>query len=110
MVESVIATFTIASGDSLSNAQHVGIGNPVAIALPTIDSSKITFQGSVDGTTFYDLYDATNAEVEEPTTTGQLYLDLPAAVRGVEYLKIRTGTSATAVSQSAERTIHVVIK
>lgn len=110
MVESVVAPFTIASGSALSDAQHIGIGNPSAIALPAIDNAKITFQASVDGTTWYDVYDATNAEVEEPATTGQLYLDLPSALRGVEYLKLRTGTSSSPVSQSAERTIHVIIK
>lgn len=105
-----VATFTIASAASLSDALHIGIMEPVAIALPTIDSAKITFQGSVDGTTFYDVHDSTNSEVEEPATTGDLYLDLPDALRGVNYLKIRTGTSAVAVAQSAERTIPVVLK
>ncbi len=108
--EPFILEVTIPSGDAVSDAIHVANSTPKAFHLPTIDNSKLTFLGSADGSTFYNVYDSTNSEVEEPATTGQLYLDAPDALRGVNYVKIRTGTSASPVSQSAERTITVVCK
>lgn len=106
----VLLTFTISSGSSLSDAQYVGHRQPLGIHLPTIDSAKLSFVGSYDGATFFDVYDTSGSEVTEPSSTGELFQDAPDALRGVNWLKIRTGTSGSGASQSAERSIVVVCK
>lgn len=105
-----ILEVTIASGESLSAAVHCGIMEVKGFYLPTIDSAKLTFQASADGVNYYEMNDATNSVIDEPTTTGDIYLAAPSGMEGANYLKVRTGTSGTAVTQSAERTIHVVLK
>lgn len=105
-----IITFTISSGSSLSDAHFIGDRVPLALYVPTIDSAKLTFQASISDSTYYDVYDATNSEAELPATTGDRVFDAPDALRGVNYMKIRSGSSGSAATQSAERTIEVVCK
>jgi len=54
------ATATIAQGATTSNAIYLGGAVPYALQLPAANwvAGNITFQGSVDGLSFYDLYKA----------------------------------------------------
>lgn len=102
---------TIADEAALSGAAFIGAAEIVGISVPTIDSAKLTFQGSADGVTYRDLYDSTPAELEWAASTGDYFATLPANLKGVNYLKLRSGTSASPVNQTtAAVTFTLVLK
>ena len=105
-----VLTVTIANGQSLSDAAHLGAGTLIGIQLPTITSAALTFQGSADGVTFVEALDASSNAVSVAASTGVRYLKAPADLAGIPYLKVRSGTSGTPVAQGAERTITLVVK
>lgn len=105
-----ILQVTIANGQSLSDAAHIGAGTLVGIQLPAFTSAKLTFQGSFDGTTYANVYDASAAEVEYAASTGAIYIKAPADLAGVPYIKVRSGTSGSPVAQGAARTISLIVK
>ena len=52
-------TAVIANGASLSSAVALGAKNLIAIVFPAAwTAASVTFQASVDGTTFVDIYDS----------------------------------------------------
>ncbi len=108
--EPFVLSVNIASGSALSDSIHCGDAIPQAFYIPTIDSAKLTFQASVDGSTWYECNDSTNSTITEPTTSGDIYLTAPDGLEGANYLKIRTGTSGSPTNQSSDRTITVVCK
>lgn len=107
----------IPNSGSISIGIHVA-GKLSAIQIPPAwTAAAITFQASQDGLTYYDVYDGANATTTErtiasaniPTTGGRfLPLDLVDWI-GVNYVKIRSGTSAAPVNQGAERVIILVM-
>lgn len=103
-------TATIAAAASLSDAIVVGDGEVVGLSVPALDAAALTFQASADGTTYRDLYDSAQVEVSLASSTGGRFIQAPAALKGAAYLKIRSGTSAVPVNQTAQRLIAVVIK
>ncbi len=106
-----IRVATIANGAALSDAVVIGVGEIVALDVPTITSAALTFEGSSDGgTTFRDLYDSAQAEVSIAASTGDRYIQAPAALKGVDQIKVRSGTSGTPVNQGAARLIRLIMK
>lgn len=102
----------IANGTSLSAVLEVGPGELVGIIVPNgWTAAGLSFQGSVDGTNFFNLYDNFGAEitVAVPVTTGCL-LAWDPSVKCTVYLKIRSGTLGTPVNQGADRTLTAVIR
>ena len=103
-------TATIASSASLSGAVQARGLVLTAIAMPDgWDAASITFQSSSDsGTTWVDLYDETG-EVEVSTTGADRVIALnQTPFLGLEYLKVRSGTTGTPVNQTAERAITLI--
>lgn len=103
------ATVTIAAGATgLSGAIDVGSYAPVAIIMPgTWVAAVLSFQASIDGTNYFDLYEQ-GTEYTVPTTTN-IHNHIDASVfAGVRWLKIRSGTAAAAVDQTATRTLTLV--
>jgi hypothetical protein len=73
-------------------------------------AAVITFQVSLDNTTFVDLHDR-NGEVSFPTAGASRGLQCdPAQFAGWRYLKIRSGTSATPVAQGADRILGLLTR
>ena len=104
-------TATIAINTNLSDA--VDIGNSIAgcILVPTIDSATLSFQGSPDGVTYSSLYDSAAAEVTTGTaSTGGRTVALPTTVLACRFVKIRSGTAATPVTQTAARSLVISTK
>lgn len=104
-------TATIPAAASLSGALQVGAGVPVTILTPAAwTAAVLTFQISIDGSTWYDLVDATDTEVQMTVPTGKAkQMDAPA-FSGVSYLRLRSGTSATPVAQAAERQFLIIAR
>lgn len=105
-----VLTATIANGQSLSDAVHIGAGTLIGIQLPTFTSASLSFQGSYDGTTFVEVVDAAGDPVAYAASTGAIYIKAPADLAGVPYLKVRSGTSGAAVAQGAARSIQLIVK
>jgi hypothetical protein len=105
-----VATVTIANGASLSDAIEVGQSVVGGLQVPAIDSAALTFQGSHDGVTYQNCHDSAGAEITIPASAGARFVTAPAALNGVPFLKVRTGTAAAPVNQTAQRQIQVVAK
>lgn len=105
-----VLTVTIANGQSLSDAAHIGAGTLVGIQLPTFTNASLSFQGSFDGTTYVEVVDASANAVAYAASTGAVYIKAPADLAGVPYIKVRSGTSGAAVAQGAARTIQLIVK
>lgn len=101
----------IALNASLSSAVEIN-GDLAALIVPAAwTAAAVTFQGSVDGETFFDIYDAAT---ERTIASGALVANHMLAVKKEDWaafthIKIRSGTAAAPVVQLAERTIRVVV-
>lgn len=86
----------------------------VALQMPASwNSADMTVLASVDGTTYGELNNSNGAAYNITAGTGALnnfiYLS-PADFAGVYYLKIRSGAPGSAVTQTAARTISLVVR
>lgn len=103
-----VSVATIANGASLSDAVFLGYSSLVGLSVPVLTSASLTFQGSHDGVTFFDLYDAAGAEVTVVATVGSKFMIAPQAVAACSWIKVRSGTSGAPVTQGAQRLIGIV--
>ena len=103
-------TVTIANGASLSGAVDLGGRKLVAIIMPgTWTAAGLTFQGSVDGTNFFNVYDG--ATERQLTVAANYYSALNIADWvGFRWVKVRSGTAGSAVNQAAERVLTLVVQ
>lgn len=99
----------ILSGASVSAAFYVGHGQLTGIQMPTAwTAASLTFQGSMDGVTFQDIYDPSGTEVTSTVSASQLVT--VDKFTGAIWMKIRSGTSGTPVNQGADRTLTVLVQ
>jgi hypothetical protein len=105
----------IAATQSLSGVVDLGQNRLWGIVMPGAwTAASMTFQGSVDGVSFFDLYDdvATPGTFVETTWTvaaaQMLVPAVPVRFIGIRWLKIRSGTSAAPVAQAAGRVITII--
>lgn len=63
-------------------------------------AADISFQGSHDGTTFYDVYDEFDAEVVVQAAASRYIVLEPARFLCFGWIKVRSGTTGTPVSQT----------
>ena len=114
IAETYVRTATIASGASLSDEIDLGNWRHIGLVMPgTWTTASITFAVSnKSGGTFVPLYDDGGIEVTVSASQGTAVgLSLAAlALAPWRYVKIRSGTSASAVNQAGDRTIEVVLK
>lgn len=109
-LDQVIAT--IQSGQSLSAAVSIGDKILVGLIIPAAwTTAGVTFQASGDGgTTFGELVDATATAIAVSSIAGGAYtvvaLD-PTKLRGINRLKVRSGTVGTPVAQGS--TVNVTL-
>lgn len=111
---------TISAGQSMSTALEISVMVRVMrIGMPAAwDSAPLTFQVSPDGTNFQDLYHVIQsveggwvpyeATVLDAPANGILLLP-PEAGFNVGWLKLRSGTRALPVKQSAARQFAIVV-
>lgn len=96
----VTKTVTIANGQSLS----------AALDCRDLAAAGLSFQMSLDGSTFVDLFDESVELVCSAAAANRsvaLNSTYPAFI-GARYLKIRSGTAGTPVNQGGERTLTLV--
>lgn len=106
--DTVVAT--IATSGSLSPSVDIEGLTVTGLLVPTATSAAITFQVSKDNSTFFDLFDnaSTPAEVKIAAGTHNKAYQAPAALRGWRYMKVRSGISGTAVTQSSGLVVTLV--
>lgn len=104
-------TVTIANGQSLSNAIDVPGHVLVGIVMPpTWTSANLTFQGSVDGSTFLNVFVEGGGEFQVTAFANRLIIVDPTRLYGLRSLRVRSGTSGTPVAQTADRVITLVFR
>ena len=105
------ATVTIDAAASLSNAADLETNTLMAIIMPAAwDAADLTFEVSHNGTDWIDLYNEFGEALVTVADTDRYIHLTPAEWVGVRHVKVRSGTSAAAVAQAAERVITLVVK
>lgn len=113
-----MADVTIASGASLSGSRDLGLTTSgakfVGIIMPdSWDTADLTFQGSDDNSTFKNVYDDNDAEVTVQAGSARsigFRNEIQQALSAFRFIKVRSGTSGTPVTQSSSRVLQLLIK
>lgn len=108
-------TATITSGTSLSEAINTGDMKLAGIKMSGAwNAANLTFQGcEIEGGTYMDIYDDAGTELSVTAAANHaiaLTDKVFEAVNAYKYIKIRSGTSSTPVSQTADREIILVFR
>lgn len=108
------ATATILNGASLGGVVYLGAKVLVGIQMPAAwTAADLTFQASVDGVTFNDVYTPDGAGTEV-TVKAAASRYIPASdlafAKGMLYIKIRSGTASVPVVQLADRAIQLLTR
>jgi hypothetical protein len=101
----------IANGASLSGIVDLGTYRLFGILMdPTAwTAAALTFQVSIDGVNFYNLFDDTGTEINWTVLAQQfITVAVPAKWLGIRYIKVRSGTSATPVNQGGARALNLI--
>jgi hypothetical protein len=102
---------TITAGESLSPALQVGTGIPLALLTPaTLVTTTMSFQGSLDGSTWLNLYDAGGVEVTMTIGTSRAISLEAIYLAGMQFLKLRLGTAGSPATEAADRIFTVVTR
>ena len=104
----------IAASGSVSTAVYIGYGELIAIQMDTAwTTAALGFQVSFDGVLFQGLWTAAGAEVTVASAAAvasqTIVLDSDLFTGGV-WLKIVSGSNASQVTQSAARTLQVLVR
>ena len=101
---------TIPNGEALTSAINLDRNTMLGIGIPDPwTAAVLTFQASMDNSTFYDMRNAEGTEFEVPVTAGDWIAFHPDDFRSPLYVKIRSGTSAAPVNQGADRELAIAI-
>jgi hypothetical protein len=102
---------TITSGTSLSAAVPLGDSVLTGVAMPAgWDAAAITFQASADGGATWGELQSISAVVSVAAAAAQYIALDPAIWRGINMIKVRSGTSGSAVNQTADRIVTLVAR
>lgn len=104
-------TATINGGSSLSNEVDLNGHTLVGIYMPgTWQAANLTFQASnASGGTFYDVYDSAGNEFVVTAAASRCIVDIPE-LAPLRFIKVRSGTTGTPVTQAANRNIIFIVK
>ena len=109
-----VLPIVISNGTSLSNAALLGDHCLVGMMMSAgWDAASMTFQISFDnGVTWQNLWDDSGNEVTlAPTSPAGKYMALsPDPYGGIEFIKVRSGTSGSPVNQTADRDISLITR
>lgn len=97
---------TISSGGSTSNEATLQGKRIAAIIMPAaFTGANLTFQASIDGSTWYDIYNSSGSQVTCTVGTDQWIAISPQDFAGVSRLKVVSDDT-----EAAERTITLVVR
>lgn len=107
---------TIAQNAQVSNAVDLGEGaNFVGILMPTaMNAAALTFQASdmpeSAGGVFRSVYNAAGTEISVATAMVGNAITSITGLEAFRYIKVRSGTKASPVTQTASRDIIFVVR
>jgi len=102
---------TIAISQSLSGALDLRDSPIVAITIPASwTAANLTFQGSMDNSTFVNVYNMYGEEFSVEAAASRHIVLGTQEFAWARYVKIRSGTAGTPVTQDAARTLVVVTR
>lgn len=101
---------TISPGSSLSEAVPLGDNCVASFVADGWTAAVVTFAGSFDGNTFFPVYDRVGEVTCNSVDADRIIQIEPEKTYGLHSIKIRSGTSTSAVNQAVERTITVRIR
>lgn len=107
-----LTTATIANAASLSGSVDLNGRQLVGIMLPAAwTAANLTLQASMDGSTFFNVYAIGGSEYTATVTAASTFIIIPPNdLLGVRYIKLRSGTSGSPVTQGASRTITLATR
>jgi hypothetical protein len=114
--ERIIRPVSIAAGATgLSAEVNIGGFELMALEMPTAwTTANLTFKVAREtGGTFYDLYDDAGNEVTVTVGGASRTITFDSTAlkfAPIEWLKIRSGTTATPVDQVTARTLYLILK
>jgi hypothetical protein len=104
----------IAAGQSLSTDVCVVGGHAiVSIQMPAaFTGTQVTFQGTLDGVNFANVYDDAGTEVAVPVVAGRVIVNgtILEKLAGLYSFKVRSGTSAAATTEGTARVVTFLTK
>ena len=102
---------TIAESGSLSAAVDIKGATIVGVIMPAAwTAANLTLQASIDDETYNNVYDKFGTEVNIPVAASRHVIVSPAELTSLRYVKLRSGTSGTPVTQAAARVITLVVR
>lgn len=106
-----VKTATIAENENLSDVVDCNGLTLAALIVPSgWTAADITLQGSVDGTNFFNVHEASSdTELTVQAAASRYILLDPDQFRGLQRLKVRSGTSATPVTQTGSDKVLTLV-
>ena len=103
------STVAIAGGESLSTSSGELDGRLIGVTTDAAwDTQAMTFQASTDGTNFFNLYNqGTEYSLAGVVASAHNRVDVNVFL-GVRYVKVRSGTAASAENQGDATTVTLV--
>lgn len=102
---------TITNGSALSAPVALGEFVLTGIAMPAgWDAAALTFQVSADGGTTFQEMQSISAAISYAVAANQYIAIDPTLWRGINMIKVRSGTSGTPVNQTADRILTLVTR
>src|SRR5262245_15152727 len=108
-------TATIPAGQALSNSVDCTAGSTSgelrAIICPNawVVAGGVSFQASIDGTTWYNVYHSTGEEFRMAVTPGALIYLFADFARAFKFMRLRSGTSSQPFNQPVARDFQIVL-
>jgi hypothetical protein len=100
-----VAKILLATSLTISSRIESDCSEFFGVIIPLVfEGTSLSFQVSIDGITFQDLYDTTNSKVTLTVTTSRSY-DLPASLRAWPYFRIVSNAAV-----GADRFLSVSMK
>lgn len=88
----------------------MGDSRAARITIPDLwTAANLTFRVSHDGVTWNDLYDKAGTEYTVTAAAGRAIILPITDFHGIRHMKVRSGTSALPVLQTADRAIIVQV-
>jgi hypothetical protein len=105
-------TVTIANGASLSGASADLAGNGVVgiITAAAWDTNAVSFQGSLNGTDWYNLYNGGTEYSLAGVVASAFCAVNKDLFLGTRYVKVRSGTAGAAANQTGATVVTLVVR
>jgi hypothetical protein len=101
----------IMAGESLSEPVDLTGGTLLRVTMPkTWEDAQLTVQISTDGDLYNDLINYNGAEMSIPVTAGAAVLLPPNLMRGIGFIKFRSGSSSNPREQTEQRNFALTVE